>query len=243
VGTDVGVRILLLAALLAASRSAGANDASGEDSDLELAKAHFRTGEIDYDKGLYDAAAREFDEAYRLSRRPELLYNMGKAYDGAGDPTRALSAYRRYLEQVPQGAGREFVETRIAALVAVVAHLTVRAAPADARLLVDGRAAAAGELEVNPGAHLVELGAEGYATRRERVVLLAGESQTLDLALKSLVRVVQVAPPRTPVYKRWWLWTLVGAAVVGGVTAGVVVGVQRAQQVDEPASPLPAVVR
>jgi hypothetical protein len=28
----------------------------------------------------------------------------------------------------------------------------------------------------------------------------------------------------TPVYRKWWFWTLVGAAVVGGITAGVVVG-------------------
>src|SRR5688572_8701089 len=193
-----GVRILLVAFLLVAGGRAGAEDAAGEDSDLELAKAHFRTGEIDYDKGLYVAAAREFDEAYRLSGRPELLYNMGKAYDGAGDPTRALSAYRRYLAQVPSGAGREFVETRIAALVVVVAHLTVRAVPADARLSIDGRSADLGEVEINPGAHLVEIAAEGHATRRERVVLLAGERQRLDVALQSLVRLVQVAAPRTP---------------------------------------------
>jgi hypothetical protein len=28
----------------------------------------------------------------------------------------------------------------------------------------------------------------------------------------------------TPIYHKWWFWTLVGAAVVGGVTAGVVAG-------------------
>jgi hypothetical protein len=31
----------------------------------------------------------------------------------------------------------------------------------------------------------------------------------------------------TPVYKKWWLWTLVGAVVVGGVTAGAVLGTQQ----------------
>jgi len=33
------------------------------------------------------------------------------------------------------------------------------------------------------------------------------------------------APPSaTPIYKKWWFWTLVGAVVVGGVTVGVVAG-------------------
>jgi hypothetical protein len=29
----------------------------------------------------------------------------------------------------------------------------------------------------------------------------------------------------TPVYKKWWLWTLVGGVVVAGVVVGVTVGV------------------
>jgi hypothetical protein len=32
---------------------------------------------------------------------------------------------------------------------------------------------------------------------------------------------------RTPVHKQWWLWTIVGLAVAGGVTAGVLVGTAR----------------
>ncbi len=32
----------------------------------------------------------------------------------------------------------------------------------------------------------------------------------------------------TPIYKKWWLWTIVGVVVVGGaVGAGVAVGVSR----------------
>lgn len=31
----------------------------------------------------------------------------------------------------------------------------------------------------------------------------------------------------TPIYKRWWLWTIVGVAVVGATTAGLVVGLDR----------------
>ena len=35
-----------------------------------------------------------------------------------------------------------------------------------------------------------------------------------------------VAEDDTPVYKQWWFWTVIGVAVVGGVTAGLVVGLQ-----------------
>src|SRR5262245_46707654 len=88
--------------------------------DLDLAKAHFRTGEIYYEKARFPDAAREFEEAYRLSSRPELLYNMGKAYDGDGDAARALNAYRQFLQSVKTSSDRAWVEGRIGQLNRVV---------------------------------------------------------------------------------------------------------------------------
>jgi hypothetical protein len=38
------------------------------------------------------------------------------------------------------------------------------------------------------------------------------------------VTATKTAPERTPVYKKWWLWTAVGVAVVAGVAIGVGVG-------------------
>ena len=77
----------------------GAVDAHAAEptADLELAKAHFKTGELNYDRRQFNEAAKEFEGAYRLSGRAELLYNMGKSYDGAGDMRGALVAYRRFL--------------------------------------------------------------------------------------------------------------------------------------------------
>jgi hypothetical protein len=33
-----------------------------------------------------------------------------------------------------------------------------------------------------------------------------------------------IVKPETPVYKKWWVWTLVGIGVAGVVSAGVVAG-------------------
>ena len=38
----------------------------------------------------------------------------------------------------------------------------------------------------------------------------------------------------TPLVKQWWLWAIVGAVVVGGVTAGVVLGTQGGGGVQDP---------
>jgi hypothetical protein len=37
-------------------------------------------------------------------------------------------------------------------------------------------------------------------------------------------------PARTPWYRRWWVWTLIGAVVVGGAAVGTVFGVTSAQE-------------
>src|SRR5258706_15715134 len=89
-------------ALLCVTSLARAQDAPQLQNDVELAKAHYNTGQIYYDRARYHDAAREFEEAYRLYPRSPLLYNMGKAYDGAGDHARALAAYRRFLEAVKE---------------------------------------------------------------------------------------------------------------------------------------------
>jgi hypothetical protein len=39
------------------------------------------------------------------------------------------------------------------------------------------------------------------------------------------VTTAPVEEHRTPVYKKWWLWTIVGGVVVAAVVVGVAVGV------------------
>jgi tetratricopeptide (TPR) repeat protein len=44
-----------------------------------------------------------------------------------------------------------------------------------------------------------------------------------------LTLTVTAAPPQraTPVYKKWWVWTVVGVAVAGGAAAGLAIGLSR----------------
>src|SRR5262245_1514057 len=199
-------------------------------TDVELAKAHYRTGEIYYERGRYPDAAREFEEAYRLSNRPELLYNMGKSYDGAGDAARALTAYRRFLGAVKQSPDRAVVEARIAALGKVVGRLNVQSSVEEAAVKIDGAAIGnvpVAMVELNPGPHAIEVSKEGYATWRSTVTVRSATEETIQAEPKSLVKVIRVEVPQKadkPVYKKGWFWaTMVGVAVVvaGGVTAAV----------------------
>jgi tetratricopeptide (TPR) repeat protein len=198
------------------------------DADLELAKAHFNTGQIYYERGRFPDAAREFEEAYRLSKKPELLYNMGKSYDGSSDAARALFAYRRFLANVKQSPDRPWVTGRVDQLSKIVGRLSITSTVDASTVKLDGAEMGVTPLkepvEVNPGSHDVEVAREGYSTWKSKVV--ASPGQLVDVAAdpKSLVKIVRVEVEKksTPVYKKWWLWTIVGVAAVGlGVGLGV----------------------
>lgn len=49
----------------------------------EQARAHFRVGQSMYDAGRFAEAAHEFEEAFRLSQRSELLFNAYVAFRDA----------------------------------------------------------------------------------------------------------------------------------------------------------------
>jgi tetratricopeptide (TPR) repeat protein len=219
---------VLPALFFAFAATARADDGgAAAENDVELAKAHFNTGQIDYDKGRFVEAAHEFEEAYRLSGKTLLLYNMGKSYDGASDFAHALDAYRRFMSATSPSSDRKFAEGRVQLLTTLVGHIKVENAIAGSGVLLDGNTigkAPLAELTVNPGHHALELQREGYANFKGGVDVPVGGSATLTAKQVELVKVVRVEVPekRSPLYKKWWLWTAVGGVLVaGGVVAAV----------------------
>jgi tetratricopeptide (TPR) repeat protein len=220
--------VLVGLTLLIARAPGSAHAAEPTAVDVELAKAHFKTGEIYYEARRYPDAAREFEEAFRLSRRAEFLYNMGRSYDRVGDAVRALSAYRRFLAAIPNNKDVDEVKARIQLLQHQVARLEVSSTVDGAAVRIDGAVVGAAPLhafEVSPGKHDVEVAREGYGTWRSSIAVNPDEDLAIAGAPVSLVKVIRVetGARAVPVYKRWWPWTL-GAVVLvaaGGVTAGV----------------------
>jgi tetratricopeptide (TPR) repeat protein len=224
--------MVCLSVVLSLATRAAADNAA----DIELAKAHFRTGQIYYERGRYPDAAHEFEEAFRLSGHGDLLYNMGKAYDGGGDPARALEAYRRFIVAVPNSPDRAAVRQRIAELEQKIARLEIVSNVDDATITVDsirrGRTPMAAPIEVNPGPHELVASKEGYRTFRASFDARSGERLEMRPVLESLtvVKIVEVpsrAPPR-PLYRRWWLWTVVGVVAVGAAAGIAVAATQEA---------------
>lgn len=81
--------------------------------DMEAAKAHFAAGSAYYEQADYTDAVKEFNEAYRLSKRTDLLYNIAVCYERLNDYDNAIATLRRYLTEKPNAPDRVTIESRI----------------------------------------------------------------------------------------------------------------------------------
>jgi hypothetical protein len=111
----------LLLALVAVAHADSAQD--------EIARAHFISGQSYYDGGKYAEALKSFTEAYRLSRRPALLYNVALCHERLGRIDRAIDALENYLADAGQVRDRTAVERHVAELKARLAEDAARPAP------------------------------------------------------------------------------------------------------------------
>lgn len=90
--------------------------ASAEALDAE-ARARFELGEVHLRNGRFLEAATEFEQAYELSHRYQLLFNVHVAYRDAGEPGRAAAALERFLTEAPPDlADRANLEARLESL-------------------------------------------------------------------------------------------------------------------------------
>ncbi len=67
-------------------------------SDEAAAQEHFQQGEMYFQTGVFDLAAKEYEAAFALFPAPALLYNVGLAHENGGDIEKALAAYKRFLD-------------------------------------------------------------------------------------------------------------------------------------------------
>jgi len=100
-----------------------AQSASVEDAD---ARTLFNLGQAAFDQGRYQAAIDYFQQAYDLSHRPQLLYNIGQAADRLRDDRRALAAFEGFLREVPDSPHHPSTRARVEVLRTAVATADAR---------------------------------------------------------------------------------------------------------------------
>jgi len=96
-----------------ASGTSGFVASSGAD---EEARAMFLTGREAYAAGNYENALEAFRQAFEMSNRPELLFNIGQTADRLRRDRDARDAFQAYLRAVPDADNRVEVEARLRVL-------------------------------------------------------------------------------------------------------------------------------
>lgn len=198
----------------------------------DLAKGHYMAGQAYYNQARYAEAVREFQEAYRLSPKPALLYNIAQAYERMGKIDDAIAHLKKYLAAAPDASDRTAVEERLKNLEARVKQtgLSLSCDVAGATVLVDGKEVGKTPLStpiaLAPGSHDVKVVKDGFETFSAFISVNAGQTLEVSAKLPTAKEGGAVGGETRP-GKRSYLWTWVlggGAAalfVVGGVTGGL----------------------
>jgi tetratricopeptide (TPR) repeat protein len=194
------MRWILLAAMLLVGVPARAESPAERE-----AREHYTSGQKLFDQARYADALAEFQQSYALSKYPALIYKMALCQDQLGRSAEALESYDNYLKADPQTSRRAGVEERIAKLRETL-HPSEQWPP--------GGAAKESSSSPQPSSS----SATSSPAARQQPSPSSSSAEVSKPASKS-----------TPVYKKWWLWTIVGVVAVGAAV-GIGVGVTASQQ-------------
>ena len=108
------------------------------------ARELYERGAEAYREARYETAIELLLRAHRLEPHSELNYDLGRAYEGAGDLTRAIASFREYLRLEPNAKDRAVVEARVANLerrmpTPLQPLVNVTSNPAGATVAIDNR--------------------------------------------------------------------------------------------------------
>ncbi|MBK6580025.1 MAG: tetratricopeptide repeat protein [Sandaracinaceae bacterium] len=93
----------------------GADD-PGPTNEDQAARVLFQSAREAFAVGEYERALSGFQQAYDLSRRPALLYNIGTTLDRLRRDDEALAIFEQFLREDPETPNRAEIESRVAQL-------------------------------------------------------------------------------------------------------------------------------
>jgi tetratricopeptide (TPR) repeat protein len=155
---------------------------------IEQAKKLHEAATGDYTLGHFDKALVGYEAAYKLYPAPAFLFNIAQCHFQLQHWERAVFFFEGYLREVPDAPNRQLVEE-------LIKDANTRRA--------EQRDTDARKLDLEKQRLELEKKEKEREERRRQQLLASQKLET---------------PPESPVYKKWWFWSIVGGAAVGVTT-------------------------
>lgn len=166
--------------------------ATAQGVDMEKAKERFLAGKAAFDAKNFLEAAEAFNDAYELSKRAELFYNIGQAYRLAGRPLQAKQFYARYLKDLPDAPNADEVKGTVKDLEDELTKtrglFTISTKVEGRQVFVDSEkrprcAATPCTIALSPGKHTLSVRGEGVKPVTKALAVGVGKKQALSFDL------------------------------------------------------------
>lgn len=188
-----------------------------EGQRLRAARQHYEQAVSHFNLDEFEAALAEFREAYRIKPDPSFLFNIAQCYRKLGLRDAAIDFFHKYVRASPDANNRAEAERWIAELKArgddPAAAATADGAPPAASSATTTAAPAAAPVDAPTSAPLA-LSPPPASTTPASTPLALGISASASAT----------PAETTPVYRRWWFWTALGAVAAGAAVIAFSLG-------------------
>lgn len=189
------IALVLLAATLVVPISAQAQSGDQEKEELDPEYVEKKKAGSDaFNSGDFQRAADLFREAFDISPRGNLLFNIALSYERSGDLEQAVQFYERFVKAVPNSPQRPAVQRQLATLKASLkdryVDVSVSSSPPGAIIFVNDKSEGAmGKAPLTfkllPGSHTLIAELEGYEPAKQRIQVAGGIPAVADITLIS----------------------------------------------------------
>jgi len=190
-------------------------------TDDAAARKHFEQGRAAFEETDWEQALLHFRDAYRLSHRPQLQYNIGVTADRLQRDEEALQAFESYLEAIENPPREQEVRERIATLrSAIDEKKAAERAIAEAAVAYESDGRKIPKSAIVGSSVLAAAGVAGVVTMG---VVLAQRGSCLE-------EVGGVCQSERAASTWTWVYGAVGVAALAGSATWLVVGRKRAKK-------------
>jgi hypothetical protein len=177
-----------------------ASQSPAEDPRDAVAGRHFEAGQKLHHEGLFQEAIAEFQEAYRVKPHPNVLYNIGQAYERLLQYGDAVEWFERYLREGGEAAPyRMVVQNRLHVLRGLPARIHVECLPKATASVIDPdgvveQAETPAEFRMKAGRYTLRVTRDGYVPQERRIGAEIGQPYFYQFTLEQQRELVTIRP-------------------------------------------------